>query len=48
VSETRTGRLTTQLTVSAAFESADLRADIDAVLSAAEGWRIVSVSWRRQ
>jgi len=48
VSEVRTGRGTTQLVVSAAFESADLRADIDAVLSAAEGWRIVSVSWRRQ
>jgi putative Mg2+ transporter-C (MgtC) family protein len=48
VSETRTGRGTTQLTVSAAFESTDLRADIDAVLTAAEAWRIVSVSWRRQ
>ena len=48
VSETRTDRSTTQLTVSAAFESTDLRADIDAVLTAADAWRIISVSWRRQ
>ena len=48
VTEARTPRATTLLTAVAAFESPDLRADIEAVLAAADGWEIVSASWRRQ
>ena len=47
VSETRTAHATTLLAAVAAFESQDIHADIGAVLSAAEAWDIVSVSWRR-
>ena len=48
VGETRTAKGTTLLTSIAAFESPDLRADIEAVLSAADAWNVVNVSWRRQ
>jgi putative Mg2+ transporter-C (MgtC) family protein len=48
VGESRTARGTTLLSAIAAFESPDLRADIDAVLSAADTWNVVNVSWRRQ
>ncbi len=48
VTEARSPRATTLLSAVAAFESPDLRADIDAVLAAADGWNVISVSWRRQ
>ena len=48
VTEVRTPRATTLLSAVAAFESPDLRADIEAVLAAADAWDVVSVSWRRQ
>ena len=44
----RTARGTTMISAVAAFESPDLRADIDAVLNASESWDIVSVSWQRR
>jgi putative Mg2+ transporter-C (MgtC) family protein len=46
ISETRTREATTRLSAVAAFESADLHADIEATLQAAEGWNVISVSWR--
>jgi putative Mg2+ transporter-C (MgtC) family protein len=47
VSEARATPETTRLSVVAAFESPDVRADIDAILSEADGWEVDSVSWRR-
>jgi putative Mg2+ transporter-C (MgtC) family protein len=47
VSETRTPEGTTRISAVAAFESNDLPADIEATLAAAEGWDVISVSWRR-
>lgn len=47
VTETRTPGGATLLTVTAAFESVDLRRDVDYVLGAAEGWDVLSASWRR-
>jgi hypothetical protein len=48
VGETRTAKGTTLLSAIAAFESPDLRSDIEAVLSAADAWNVVNVSWRRK
>ncbi len=47
VGEARTERGTTCIHVVAALESSDVRKDIDAVLSDADRWDLVSVSWRR-
>lgn len=44
----RTARGTTMISTVAAFESPDLRADIEAVLKASEAWDVVSVSWQRR
>ena len=48
VTEARTPHATTLITAVAAFESPDLRTDIEAVLAAADAWDVASVSWRRQ
>ena len=48
VTEARTPHATTLVTAVAAFESPDLRTDIEAVLAAADAWDVVSASWRRQ
>jgi len=47
VTETRTAPGFARLTAVAAFESPDLRTDIEAVLAAADGWDVHSASWRR-
>ena len=47
VSVARSARGSTVLAVTAAFENLDVHADIDAVLDAAAGWDVQSVSWRR-
>jgi len=47
ITEVRTREGTIRLSAAAAFESTDLRADIEATLEAAEGWNVISVSWRR-
>jgi putative Mg2+ transporter-C (MgtC) family protein len=47
VSESLSVQGHTQITVTAAFESVDVRAVVDAVLSAAEHWKLISLSWRR-
>jgi putative Mg2+ transporter-C (MgtC) family protein len=47
ISEIRTREATTRLSAVAAFESSDLLTDLEATLTAAEGWDVISVSWRR-
>jgi len=47
VSETRANDGITLVSVVAAFESPDVRHDIDAVLAAAQAWNTLSRSWRR-
>ncbi len=48
ISETRTAQGITLISAVATVESGDLRGDIDAVLAAAEGWSVQSVSWQRR
>jgi putative Mg2+ transporter-C (MgtC) family protein len=48
VNETRTPHGTTLISAVAAFESTDLHSDIDAVLSTADGWDVISISWQRR
>jgi len=47
ISEIRTREATTRLSAVAAFESSDLLTDLEATLTVAEGWDVISVSWRR-
>ena len=47
VSETLRADGSSLICATAAFESVDVRAELDALLSAAEAWPLMSVSWRR-
>jgi putative Mg2+ transporter-C (MgtC) family protein len=47
VREVRNPQGNTLLSMQAAFESADIHADIRAVEAAADGWNILSLSWHR-
>jgi putative Mg2+ transporter-C (MgtC) family protein len=47
VTAARTPHGTTCLSATAAFESPDLRADIEAVLCAIDGWDVINISWHR-
>lgn len=44
----RTARGTVLISIVAAFESPDLRPDIEEILKASESWGVASVSWQRR